>query len=150
MPLEARALAELKHWSDALDMVSVDQQPDTARLRADIYWESGNWPVAGQEAEQAAGQHWSDAAPLSENDRQQVMRAAVAYSLADDQISLDRLRQHFAAKMKTTPDANAFAVVSDRIDTHGAAFRDAAAQIASIDTLKSFMKDIRAQRVAMN
>ena len=148
MLLEARSLAELKRWTDALDMVSVDQQPDTARLRADIYWDSGNWAVAGQEAEQAAGPHWSDAAPLTENDRQQVMRAAVAYSLANDETSLDRLRQHFLTKMKATSDANAFLVVSDRIDAHGAAFRDAAAQIASVDTLKSFMKDIRAQSVA--
>jgi hypothetical protein len=148
MLLEARALAGLKRWTDALDMVSVDQQADTARLRADIYWESGNWAVAGQEAEQAAGQHWNDTAPLSDADRQQVMRAAVAYSLANDETSLDRLRDHFSAKMKNTPDANAFKVVSDRIDTHGVAFRDTAAQIASVDTLKNFMKDIRAQSTA--
>jgi hypothetical protein len=145
MLLEARALAGLKRWTDALDMVSVDQQADTARLRADIYWDSGNWAVAGQEAEQAAGTHWSDTAPLDENDRREVMRAAVAYSLANDETSLTRLRDHFTGKMKTTADANAFTVVSDRIDAHGAAFRDAAAQIASVDTLKSFMKDIRAQ-----
>jgi len=147
MLLEARALAGLKRWTDALDMVSVDQQADTARLRADIYWDSGNWAVAGQEAEQAVDKRWSDAAPLDENDRREVMRAAVAYSLANDETSLDRLRAHFTAKMKSTPDANAFQVVSDRIDAHGAAFRDAAAQIASVDTLKSFMKDIRAQTV---
>ncbi|HTT98682.1 MAG TPA: hypothetical protein VMF58_11585, partial [Rhizomicrobium sp.] len=61
----------------------------------------------------------------------------------------DRLRDHFSAKMKPTLDANAFKVVSDRIDAHGAAFRDAAAQIASVDTLKSFMKDIRAQSAAV-
>jgi hypothetical protein len=149
MLLEARALAGLKRWTDALDMVSVDQQADTARLRADIYWESGNWAIAGQEAEQAVGQHWNDNTALTENDRQQVMRAAVAYSLANDETSLDRLRDHFSAKMKATPDANAFQVVSDRIDAHGAAFRDAAAQIASVDTLKSFMKDIRAQSAAV-
>ncbi|HTT97709.1 MAG TPA: hypothetical protein VMF58_06635, partial [Rhizomicrobium sp.] len=91
MLLEARALAGLKRWTDALDMVSVDQQPDTARLRADIYWESGNWALAGQEAEQAVGQHWNDAGALTDSDRQQVMRAAVAYSLANDETSLDRL-----------------------------------------------------------
>jgi hypothetical protein len=34
-------------------------------------------------------------------------------------------------------------VVSDRIDMHGLAFRNAAAEIASIDTLKAFMKDIK-------
>jgi hypothetical protein len=72
-----------------------------------------------------------------------VMRAAVAYSLANDEASLDRLRDHFGPKMKPSPDANAFSVVAERIDAHGVAFRDAAAQIAAVDTLQAFMKDFR-------
>jgi hypothetical protein len=146
--IEARALAALKRYEDALDMIAVDQTADTARLRAEIYWESGNWIVAGQEAEQALAGRWNDPVPLSADDRQDVMRAAIAYSLANDETSLDRLREHFTAKMRATPDASAFKAVSDRIDAHGAAFREAAAQIASIDTLKSFMKDLRAQSAA--
>ena len=55
--------------------------------------------------------------------------------------SLDRLRAHFMPKMKGTPDANMFAVLSADIDQHGLAFRDAAAKIASVDTLQAFMKD---------
>ena len=43
--------------------------------------------------------------------------------------------------MKGTPDANLFAVLSADIDQHGLAFRDAAARIASVDTLEAFMKD---------
>jgi len=118
------------------------------RLRADIYWESGNWAVAGQKAEEALGTKWSDAAPLSAEDRQVAMRAAVAYSLANDEASLERLRDHYTAKMKATADASAFAVVTQRIDMHGLAFRDAAAQVASIDTLKTFMKDIQKRQTA--
>ena len=53
--LEARAFAALKQWDNALDLIAVDPAADTARLRADIYWESGNWSVAGQKAEEAAG-----------------------------------------------------------------------------------------------
>ena len=48
---------------------------------------------------------------------------------------------HFAPKMKGTPDANLFAVLSADIDQHGLAFREAAAKIASVDTLQAFMKD---------
>jgi len=43
--------------------------------------------------------------------------------------------------MKSTSDANLFAVLSADIDQHGLAFRDAAARIASLDTLEAFMKD---------
>ena len=141
MILEARAFAGLKQWDNALDLIAVDQGEDTKRLRADIYWESGNWAVAGQKAEELLGTRWSDGAPLTDAERGQLMRAAVAYSLANDDVSLERLRDHFMAKMKATPDANMFVVLSADIDQHGLAFRDAAAKIASVDTLESFMKD---------
>ena len=141
MILEARAFAALKQWDNALDLIAVDDQPDTRRLRADIYWESGNWEVAGQKAEELLGASWSDAAPLADNDRVLVLRMAVAYSLANDGDSLDRLRQHFAPKMQNSADAKAFSVLSQQIDMHGVAFRDAAARIASVDTLQAFMKD---------
>ena len=90
--------------------------------------------------------------PLTDGERGQVLRMAVAYSLANDEASLDRLREHFAPKMKGTPDANVFAVLSQSIDMHGLAFRDAAAKIASVDTLESFMKDFskRHETVATN
>ncbi|MGA7674975.1 MAG: hypothetical protein WCA78_08000 [Rhizomicrobium sp.] len=146
--MEARALAEEKQWDQALDLVAVDQAPDTVRLRADIYWQSGNWAAAGQKAEEALAASWSDPAPLGDEQRQEVMRAAIAYSLANDEASLDRIRGHFAAKMKASRDANAFDVVSQRIDMHGMAFRDAAAKVASIDTLQTFMKDLQDRKIA--
>jgi hypothetical protein len=141
MLLEARAFAALKQWDNALDLIAVDTSDDTRRLRADIYWESGNWALAGQKSEDLIGNRWSDAASLNDIERSQVLRAAVAYSLANDEPSLARVRDHFAAKMKGTPDANLFQVLSADIDQHGLAFRDAAARIASLDTLEAFMKD---------
>ena len=139
--LEARGFAALKQWNNALDLIAVDQADDTRRLRADIYWESGNWDVAGQKTEELLGSRYSDAASLNAGERSQVLRIAVAYSMANDQAGLDRLRTNFTPKMANTPDASAFAVLSQSIDMHGLAFRQAAAQIASVDTLTSFMKD---------
>jgi hypothetical protein len=141
--LEARAFAALKQWNNALDLIAVDEASDTQRLRADIYWESGNWAVAGQKAEELLGSRYSDAAPLGAGEREEVMRAAVAYSLANDEASLERLRGNFGPKMKASPDAAAFDVLAQSIDVHGVAFRNQAAQIASVDTLQSFMKDFR-------
>ncbi len=152
MILEAGAFAALKQWDNALDLIAVDDQPDTKRLRADIYWESGNWAMAGQKLEDLLGTRWSDPLPLSAGERGEVLRIAVAYSLANDEPSLDRLRDHFGPKMGTTPDGNAFAVLSQPIDMHGLAFREAAAKIASVDTLETFMKDFnkRHEMVAIN
>ncbi|HTW34252.1 MAG TPA: hypothetical protein VMD53_06520 [Rhizomicrobium sp.] len=141
--LEARALAALKQWDQALDLIAVDEAPDTRKLRADIYWESGNWAVAAQMAEQLLGDRWNDAVPLDADERQNLMRAAIAYSLADDEASLDRLRTRFGPKMKSSPDASAFAVVTQNIDLQGVAFRDMAGKIASIDTLEGFIQDFK-------
>ncbi len=141
--MEARALTEEKQWDQALELIGVDESPDTVKLRADIYWQSGNWAVAAQKAEEALGGAWSDPAPLSDEQRQNVMRTAVAYSLANDETSLERLRERFTPKMKASRDANAFNVVTQRIDMHGMAFREAAAKVASIDTLQTFMKELQ-------
>jgi len=141
--LQARALAALKQYDSALDLIATDEAPDTRTLRADIYWESGNWAVAGQKEEELLGDRWKDDKALTDAERQGVMRAAISYSLANDQPSLDRLHDHFAAKMEKSADASAFAVVTQKIDEQGVAFRDMAGKIASVDTLESFMKDFK-------
>ena len=83
----------------------------------------------------------TDPVPLTITERSLLLRTAVAYSLANDEAALARLRANFGLKMKGTPDGNLFAVLSSDIDQHGLAFRDAAARIASVDTLEAFMKD---------
>ena len=94
-------------------------------------------------AEQSLGERYKDDKPLGDLEREEVMRAAVAYSLANDQASLDRLRTNFMPKMKGTPSAVGFAVVTERIDLQGVAFRDTAAKVASVDTLKMFMQEVQ-------
>ena len=143
MILESRALAALKQWDAALDIIALDEAPDSQRLRADIYWESGNWAVAGQKAEELLGDEWNGKDALTAGDRTEVMRAAIAYSLANDEPSLDRLRDHFGPKMAASKDASAFTVVTQNIAAQGAQFRDLAGQIASIDTLETFMNDFK-------
>jgi len=143
MILQARALAAVKQWDQALDMIATDDSSDSRQLRADIYWESGNWDIAGQKAEALAVPASADTKPLSDETRADVLRAAIAYSLANDEAGLDRLRKNFAARMGVSRDASAFAVVTQKLDTQDAEFRDMAGQIASVDTLEAFMKDFR-------
>lgn len=141
--LEARALAALKQWDQALELIAVDEAPDTRQLRADIYWESGNWAVAAQKSEELLADRWQVGGLLLPEERRGVMRAAISYSLANDQGGLDRLAVHFGPKMKVSPDASAFTILTANIDAQGAAFRDMAGKIASVDTLETFMKDFR-------
>lgn len=144
--VQARALADLKRWDEALDLIALDNSPDTQRFRADIYWRSGNWGIAAQKAEQSLGNRWNDAPTLSDEERQTVMRAAVAYALAGDENSLNRVRARYTVKMNASSDAKAFGIVTQRTDMRGLAFREAAAKVASVDALKEFMKDLEKKK----
>ena len=91
---------------------------------------------------------WSDAAPLTESNAvESDADGGRLFAWPMTSVSLDRLRQHFAPKMKDTPDANAVRGAVARHRQHGLAFRDAAAKIASVDTLQSFMKDFAKPQV---
>jgi hypothetical protein len=147
MLLEAQALSALKQWDRALDVIAVDNAADTRKLRADIYWTSGNWEQAGEKSEELIATTTNTTTMLPQ-DRDTLMRAAIAYSLADNQAALNRLRDRFGAKLQGSPDANAFGVISQKADTQGATFKDVAARIASVDTLQAFMADFRKQAAA--
>jgi hypothetical protein len=141
--LEARALAVMKRYDAALALIADETGGDARRLKADIAWESGNWAVAGTRLEELLDTRSEDSAPLPPAERELVLRAAVAYSLASDENKLDALRGRYAEKMSASPDAKLFAVVTERIDKQGVAFRDLAGKIAAIDTLKAFMEEYR-------
>ena len=70
-----------------------------------------------------------DTNELTAAERMDALRAAVAYSLANDEKSLERLGAAFTPKLKGSPEANMFAVLIQPIDLHGLAFRDAAAKM---------------------
>jgi hypothetical protein len=146
--LEARALAGLKQYEAAIDLIADDESALAGHLRAEIAWDSGDWKNAGAKAEDVLGDRFNVSGPLLPEERALIMRAAVAYSLGGDEAALDRLRAHYAAKMNASPDAKAFATVSESIDRQGVAFRDLAKQIAQIDSLQAFMADFKKQGAA--
>ena len=143
--LEADALAGLKQFEAAIDLIADDDSPQAGRLRADIYWDSANWAVAGAKAEEVLGDRYNASGPLQPGERALIMRAAVAYSLGGDEKALATLRARYADKMNASPDAKGFAIVSERIEQQGVAFRDLARQIASVDSLQAFLSDFRKQ-----
>jgi hypothetical protein len=92
MLLEARALSDLSRTDLALELLDGMEGPDAARLRADILWGARRWREAGEAHEALLGTRWREPGPLTEAERADVMRAAIAYALADESLSLDRLR----------------------------------------------------------
>ena len=141
--LEARALSDTGRHDLALEVVANLQGREVERLRADVLWAARRWREAGEQIEKLYGDRWREFAPLSEAERADVLRAALAYSLADDALGLDRFRQKYAAKMGEGPDKNAFAIAIDRRAVASTEFADIARKVSATDTLDSFLRDVR-------
>src|SRR5262249_35354919 len=142
--LEARALSDTGRHDLALELVANLQGRDVDRLRADVLWAARRWRDAGEQIEKLYGERWREFAPLTETERADILRAALAYSLADDALGLDRFRQKYAAKMGEGPDKQAFAVAIDRSAVATAEFADIARKVSAVDTLDGFLRDMRA------
>lgn len=140
--IEARALASLKQYDLSLDLLSEILGPASNALRADVLWEAQRWNEAGAAAEVLLADAASRKA-LDADDRFQIMRGAIAYSLADDEDGLRRLRTAFADRMAKTADASGFAIVSDPIEKQGVAFRELASRIAAVNTLERFVRSLK-------
>ena len=110
--LQAKALSATKRPHVALDLISEETGSDVLMLRADIAWENELWLLAGETLEGALGEVWRGDLPLTNDERAMVLRAALAYLRAQDELSLDRLRTKFLAKMSASPDAQTFAALS--------------------------------------
>ncbi len=90
----------------------------------------------------APGHPYDHKAPR-QHQRRDVLRFAIASSLAEDRSALKRLREDFSGRMEGQPEWPAFQIVTeeDRRDT--AEFRNLAAEIAQVDQFESFMASYR-------
>ncbi|MGI9383166.1 MAG: tetratricopeptide repeat protein [Methyloligellaceae bacterium] len=141
--LEARALGELGRAEAAIEILNTMEGVEVERLKSDALWMAQSWQKSGEQLEKTLGDRWQTSESLSESERFDVLRAAISYSLANDQFALDRLRKKFYGKMLKTLDSEAFTLVTKPVNTKGIDFRRLAKEIAATDTLDAFMKDFR-------
>tara|TARA_R110000868_G_scaffold219607_1_gene470699 strand:- start:2615 stop:6118 length:3504 start_codon:yes stop_codon:yes gene_type:complete len=144
--LAARALSELGRHEQALELIEDDQSPAAARLRADVAWAQRDWPNTGRRLEAILGNRYQDNAPLTTSEQSDLVRAAIAYSMAGDRAAAGRLAARYGAAMAETESGAAFDVLTDDDTPAGnVRFSDLAARIARIDTLDAFMEPFRAR-----
>jgi tetratricopeptide (TPR) repeat protein len=91
----ARALMGLGRYDAALEVIETDKSGDAGDIRADIAWKQHTWPQAGAMYERALGDRWKTPGALNGAEEAKLLRSAVAFSLADDDASLGRLRQRY-------------------------------------------------------
>ncbi len=143
--LEARALSDLSRTDLALELLDGNATREAAHLRGDILWGARRWREAGEAHESLLGTRWRDPGPLTDAERNDVMRAAIGYALAEDPLSLDRLRTKYTQKMAESPDARTFGLVASPNASGTAAFRNLVRQATSAETLTEFLRAYRAR-----
>ena len=143
--LEARAISNLGRHDVALELIANINSHEAVRLRSDVLWAARHWREAGEQIELLYADRWRQFPPLNDGERSDILRAAIGYALGEELIGLARLREKYQAKFADGPDRRAFDVVTAPIGTNGVEFQDVAKKIASVDTLDTFLRDLRAR-----
>ncbi len=142
--LEGRALVELGRYDHALEVVEAFDTEEVEHLRADLYWRAQNWPYAAKMLEDQLGRRWQQKdTPLSDAERETVLRTALAYAFAEDEGGLERMRRSYGTLMANSSDADAFAIVTETLELRGIQFAQLASKIATTNTLDRFMTAYR-------
>jgi tetratricopeptide (TPR) repeat protein len=143
--LEGRALSDLGRHDVALEVIGNVETREATRLRSDILWAARRYGEAAEQIELMYGDRYKDFEPLTDVEQQDILRAEIGYALSDDKLGLGRFREKYAAKMAETADAHDFEVVSQPLGTSGDAFATIAHAAASVDTLDTFLRDMKAR-----
>ena len=137
--LEAAAYADLQRYGLAAELMESLTTPDAQRLRADIYWRAQDWSQAANALESLVpiGQD------LDRPMRETVVRAAIAYVLAEDVDALSALRAKFIGRMASGPFSESFLLLTNQSDITGASLADATRRLADLETVNAFHQSLK-------
>jgi hypothetical protein len=141
--LEARAQSDVGRHDLALDIISNLVGREAIRLRSDIHWAARRWRESSEQIELLYGERWKQFPPLNEQEKSDIIRAAIGYSLSDDAIGLSRLKEKYTAKLTDESDRTAFEAATRLAATNSAEFATIARMAASVDTLDGFLREMK-------
>jgi hypothetical protein len=138
--IEALALHRTARSIEALALLANDQDPDSGKLKARIYWELKEWAAAAREFDHLlAG---ADAQRLTPDQAEWGVAEAIAWALAGDKFKLAELRQKIGPAMKETAQAQAFGMLTDPDSDPDSLL---AQKLAGVARFESFMSDYKAK-----
>ena len=141
--IEARAQSDIGRHDLALDIISNLSGREVIRLRSDIYWAARRWRESAEQIELLYGDRWRDFQPLTTEEKGDIVRAGIGYSLAEDSIGIARLREKYAAKMENGADKIAFDAATKPATSNSSEFIAIAKMAASVDTLDGFVREMK-------
>jgi len=110
------ALTGLGEYDGALEMLGTDASADAMDARAEVYWKQKAWSAAASAFEKLLGDRYKTGGPMTSEQEGQLLRAAVAYSLAGDDASLTRLRTQYAGFVAGARNPEAMQVALSGLD----------------------------------
>jgi hypothetical protein len=143
--VEARALIDLGQFEHAMELLEKDQSIEAADIRAEIAWRQKNWPLATNAMLAVLQRRADENGTLSEDDRNLVLRTAIAATLADNRAALERLKKVYGARMASTPDAAAFDLVVSGVEPSDYRLRELAQRLARADLIDRVLNNLKAR-----
>jgi len=141
--IEARAQSDIGRRDLALEIIANLSGREVIRLRSDIYWAARRWRESAEQIELLYGERWRDFQPLTAEEKADIIRAGIGYSLAEDAIGIARLREKYAAKMENGADKIAFDAATKPATANSSEFIAIAKMAASVDTLDGFVREMK-------
>ena len=106
----ARAMMALGRLDSASELIEADTSREGQEIRAEVAWRGKQWPQAGALYERALGERYRSPAILAADEEGKLLRAGVAYSLADDDASLKRLSDRYRGYIEASRNPEALRV----------------------------------------
>ena len=142
--LEARALADMDRFDDALALLAADQSTEAEMLRADVSWRAKEWANAARSLSSLLGTKFREPeAVLERREREWLLQSAVALNMAGDREGLDLLRDRWTPKLEGSAEADTFASLTAVVDPSAFSYRELAPAIAGVEGLEAFMSSYR-------
>lgn len=141
--LRAKALAEGGRPAEALALLGQEASRPANLLRVDIAWRAGHWAEAAAALDSLIGAPPAGGAKLEAPLPSLVLKRAVALSLAEDAVGLEKLRTDFAGPMAGTAEADTFRLLTRRGGGGGLDLATIQRRVAEVDLFRSFLTDYR-------
>lgn len=140
--LEAKALIDGGRDQLALEVLQELKTTSAQMLRVDAHWAGKRYQDAAELLERRYAQSL-ETVGTNESARMNLLKAAVGYTLAGDQLGLSRLRSKFADEISKTPEWPMFDFVTDQAASSSLEFRTIARDITGSDNWNSFIESYR-------
>lgn len=143
--VEARALAELGRHEEAEVLIEDDRSRAAEELRSDIYWKSQNWRALAAVTGRLLGERWTNEEPLGLEERDILIREALAFSFLDNRAQLSTLRTRYSPLMRDGDYAGIFNLLTSADGLPRGELPRILGELGGVDRFRSFLAAYRAE-----